>query len=94
MMRCFKSIVLMCLIIPICLSLPTRAEEGVNVQLVRLKTDDGVNLTGVLRRPRASKETACVVLIHGYSGNFYTGVMEFLPEALTNRGIATLATNM
>lgn len=93
-MRCFKSIVLMCLIIPICLSLPTRAEEGVNVQLVRLKTDDGVNLTGVLRRPRASKETACVVLIHGYSGNFYTGVMEFLPEALTNRGIATLATNM
>jgi pimeloyl-ACP methyl ester carboxylesterase len=35
-----------------------------------------------------------VILIHGYSGNFYSGVMEFLPEALTNRGFATLAINM
>ena len=70
------------------------AGENCNIQLVRVKTDDGVYLTGVLRRPRMSKEKACIVLIHGYSGNFYSGVMAFLPEALTNQGFATLAINM
>jgi pimeloyl-ACP methyl ester carboxylesterase len=41
-----------------------------------------------------AKPNACVVLIHGYSGNFYSGIMDFLPEALTDRGYATLAINM
>jgi pimeloyl-ACP methyl ester carboxylesterase len=35
-----------------------------------------------------------VVLIHGYSGNFYSGIMDFLPKALADRGFATLALNM
>jgi pimeloyl-ACP methyl ester carboxylesterase len=94
MMRFFKSFALICLLILIGLGQTTRAEEDINIQLVRLKTDDGVNLTGILRRPRMSKETACVVLIHGYSGNFYSGVMEFLPEAVASMGFATLAINM
>jgi pimeloyl-ACP methyl ester carboxylesterase len=93
-MRFFKSFALICLLIPIGFGQTTRAEENINIQLVRVKTDDGVYLTGVLRRPRMSKNTACMVLIHGYSGNFYSGVMDFLPEALTNKGFATLAINM
>ncbi len=94
MMRFFRSFVLICLLVLISLGQITRAEEDINIQLIRLKTDDGVNLTGILCRPRMSKETACVVLIHGYSGNFYSGVMEFLPEALARTGVATLAINM
>jgi pimeloyl-ACP methyl ester carboxylesterase len=94
MMRSFKSFALICLFIFIGFGQTTRAEEALNIQLVRVKTDDGVLLTGILRRPRMSKETACVVLIHGYSGNFYSGIMDFLPEALTGEGFATLAINM
>jgi len=41
-----------------------------------------------------ARAKACVVLIHGYSGNFYSGIMDFLPEALADRGFATLALNM
>ena len=94
MMRYIKYLALICLLVLIGLAQTSRGEEDINIQLVRLKTDDGVNLTGILRRPSISKETGCVVLIHGYSGNFYSGVMEFLPEALTRTGIATLAINM
>jgi pimeloyl-ACP methyl ester carboxylesterase len=93
-MRFFKSFALICLLILIGLGQTPRAEEPIDIQLVRVKTDDGVFLSGVLRRPCMSKETACVVLIHGYSGNFYSGVMSFLPEALTGKGFATLAINM
>jgi pimeloyl-ACP methyl ester carboxylesterase len=94
MMRYIKYFVLIALLVLIGLGQTTRAEEDINSQLVRLKTDDGVNLTGILRRPRMSRETGCVILIHGYSGNFYSGVMEFLPEALAREGFATLAINM
>jgi pimeloyl-ACP methyl ester carboxylesterase len=59
-----------------------------------LQTSDGVRLTGILRQPHKAKYNACVVLIHGYSGNFYSGIMDFLPEALANNGFATLALNM
>ena len=94
MMRFFKYSALICLLIFIGFGQTTRAQEDNNIQLIRVKTNDGVYLTGVLRRPRRSKEAACVVLIHGYSGNFYSGVMDFLPKALTNKGFATLAINM
>jgi pimeloyl-ACP methyl ester carboxylesterase len=33
-------------------------------------------------------------MVHGYGGNFYSGVMAFLPEQLAVRGFATLALNM
>jgi pimeloyl-ACP methyl ester carboxylesterase len=33
-------------------------------------------------------------MVHGYGGNFYSGIMAFLPEALSHRGFATLALNM
>ncbi len=94
MMRYIKYFALICLLVLIGSGQSPRAEENINIQLVRVKTDDGVSLTGILRRPRMSKEKACVILIHGYSGNFYSGVMAFLPEALMNKGFATLAINM
>jgi pimeloyl-ACP methyl ester carboxylesterase len=94
MMRYIKYFALICLLVLIGSGQSTRGEESCNIQLIRVKTDDGVYLTGVLRRPRKSKEKACIVLIHGYSGNFYSGVMAFLPADLTNKGFATLAINM
>ncbi|MBW2605340.1 MAG: alpha/beta fold hydrolase [Deltaproteobacteria bacterium] len=97
MMRLFKCFSLICFFILIGLigvSQTPGAAENIDVDVVRLQTDDGVRLTGILRRPRMAGAKACVVLIHGYSGNFYSGIMDFLPEALADRGFATLALNM
>ena len=94
MMRFFKCLFLICFFMLIAVSQTPRAAENINVDLIRLQTKDGVILTGILRQPRMAKNNACVVLIHGYSGNFYSGIMEFLPEALADRGFATLALNM
>jgi len=93
-MRFFKYFFLICFFILIGPSQTPGAAENIDVDLVRLQTDDGVRLTGILRQPRMAKANACVVLIHGYSGNFYSGIMEFLPEALADSGFATLALNM
>jgi len=93
-MRFFKCFFLICFFIFISVSQPPIAAESIDVNLVRLQTDDGVKLTGILRQPSIGGAKACMVLIHGYSGNFYSGIMSFLPEALTDRGFATLALNM
>lgn len=94
MMRFVKCFFLICFFILIGVSQTPRAAENIDVDLVRLQTEDGVRLTGILRQPRTAKAKACVVLIHGYSGNFYSGIMGFLPEILADRGFATLALNM
>lgn len=70
------------------------AAECVGVELVQLKTVDGVKLDGALRRPPSGRNQPGVVLVHGYSGNFYSSIMGFLPEALTKKGFCTLAINM
>lgn len=93
-MRFVKCFFLICFFILIGVSQTPRAAENIDVDLVRLQTEDGVRLTGILRQPRTAKAKACVVLIHGYSGNFYSGIMGFLPEILADRGFATLALNM
>ena len=94
MMRFFKCFFLVCFFIIIGFSQTTIAAENIDVDLVKLQTDDGVRLTGILRRPGMARANAGVVLIHGYSGNFYSGIMDFLPKALADRGFATLALNM
>ena len=93
-MRLIKCFFLIGFFIIIGLNQTTKAAQNIDVDLVKLQTEDGVSLTGILRRPRMSKTKACMVLIHGYSGNFYSGIMDFLPEALADRGFATLAVNM
>jgi len=93
-MRFLKSFVLAVLIVLISLNPQAWADETVSIQMVRLKTADGITLTGVLRQPHTVRINAGVVMVHGYSGNFYSGIMSFLPEALSDSGFATLALNM
>ncbi|MBW1606533.1 MAG: alpha/beta fold hydrolase [Deltaproteobacteria bacterium] len=94
MMRFFKHSILVCLLVFMYINPPARAAGDIGVELVRLKTTDGIPLTGVMRTPHKAPKNAGVVMIHGYSGNFYSGIMGFLPEALADQGFTTLALNM
>lgn len=79
----------------ICLVIAGVAESrGFRTELVRVKTTDGEVLTGALREPANKSNKACIVMLHGYGGNFYSGLMSFLPEALADRGITTFTVNM
>ncbi len=93
-MRFFKHLILVFLLVFMYINPPVRAAGGIGVELVRLKTTDGVQLTGVMRTPHKAEKNAGVVMIHGYSGSFYSGIMGFLPEALAKQGFVTLALNM
>lgn len=93
-MRFLKSFVLAVFLVLISLNPPAWADETVRIQMVRLQTTDGITLTGVLRQPHTVRNNAGVILVHGYSGNFYSGIMSFLPEALSDSGFATLVINM
>ncbi len=93
-MQFLKSFVLAFLLVLISMNPPAWADENVGIEMVRLKTADGITLTGVLRRPHTVRKKAGVVMIHGYSGNFYSGIMAFLPEAIADCGFAVLALNM
>lgn len=77
----------------ICSSCP-KSEQVVRTELIELQTTDGVKLGAVLREPYPARAKAGVVMVHGYGGNFYSGIMAFLPESLSRRGFATLALNM
>jgi pimeloyl-ACP methyl ester carboxylesterase len=93
-MQFLRSFVLAFLLVLTFLNPPAWADETVSIQMVRLQTADGIMLTGVLRQPRVVRNNAGVVMVHGYSGNFYSGIMAFLPEALSDCGFATLSLNM
>ena len=93
-MRFFKSFILVFLLIFISLNPAVWAAGNVGIEMVQLQTADGIKLTGILRRPHTVQNNAGVVMIHGYSGNFYSGIMAFLPETLSDSGFATLALNM
>lgn len=93
-MRWFKKSILVFFIVLIYVNPLARAAGDITLDLVRLKTDDGVTLTGILRYPHKFKKNAGVVMVHGYSGNFYSGIMTFLPEALADQGFTTLVLNM
>jgi pimeloyl-ACP methyl ester carboxylesterase len=93
-MRFLRSFVLAVLLVLMSLIPSASADETVRIQMVRLKTVDGITLTGVLRQPHTVRNNAGVIMVHGYSGNFYSGIMAFLPEALSDSGFATLALNM
>ena len=93
-MRFFKSFILVFLLIFISLNPAAWAAGNVGIEMVQLQTADGIKLTGILRRPHTVQNNAGVVMIHGYSGNFYSGIMAFLPETLADSGFATLALNM
>ncbi|MBW1840779.1 MAG: alpha/beta fold hydrolase [Deltaproteobacteria bacterium] len=74
--------------------MPVQANDRIVTELVRLKTADGITLDGVLRQPPAARSKPGIVMVHGYSGNFYSGIMAFLPDEMSRLGFATLAVNM
>jgi pimeloyl-ACP methyl ester carboxylesterase len=94
MMRFIKIVVLSCIFLLVTISCTAWSEEVVGTEMVKLKTADGISLTGVLHQRHPSLNRAGVVMVHGYSGNFYSGIMGFLPKALADLGYTTLAINM
>ena len=82
------------LVLAVCCLTSAGAEPSVQTELVRIKTEDGISLTGLLYQPQQGEIRAGLVMVHGYGGNFYTDVMSFLPQSLAARGMAALAINM
>lgn len=64
---------------------------GYDIELVSIETDTHP-LDGLYYRPRREIRAQAMIL-HGNCMNFYTGAPKFLPPALANLGIATLAFN-
>jgi len=92
--RSARTAAVLALVLALCWLTSAGAEPSVRTELVRIKAEDGISLTGLLYRPDQAEIRAGVVMVHGYGGNFYTDVMSFLPQALAARGIAALAINM
>lgn len=64
------------------------------VDLVRITTNDGVILDGVLQRAESKSSLDAVVLVHGTGSNFYQSTfLEFLAERFVERGISALRVN-
>ena len=72
----------------------SETEQKVRIEPIRLQTTDGTRLNGVLRQPHPNQTETGVLMVHGYGGNFYSGIMNFLPQALADQGFTTLALNM
>ena len=72
----------------------SKTEQEVRIEPIRLQATDGTWLNGVLRQPHPNQTEAGVLMVHGYGGNFYSGIMNFLPEALAEQSFTTLALNM
>lgn len=66
--------------------------QGVRTELLTARTADGVTLAGALHWPDGALRGG-VVTVHGYGGNFYSGVQAYLPRELARRGLAVLALN-
>jgi alpha-beta hydrolase superfamily lysophospholipase len=66
----------------------------ISTELVRLTTADGHRTAGLVQAPIGRAPRAGIVLVHGYAGNFYSGVTGYLSQALAERGFATIALNM
>jgi alpha-beta hydrolase superfamily lysophospholipase len=62
--------------------------------LVRLPTGDGKETSGAFFLPPGRPPRAGVVVVHGYGGDFASGVAGHLAPALAERGFAALATNL
>ncbi len=92
-MQYFKSAVISCLLLATC-NFTAWSNQDISTELIKLKTSDGITLAGVVRQHQITANNVGVIMIHGYSGNFYSGIMGFLPEKLAGIGFVTLAVNM
>lgn len=68
------------------------ANPGPHVDLVSLRTADGVLLQGVLAGPADAE--AAVLAVHGACGNFYSGPPAALLAAAPARGLRVLSANL
>lgn len=91
-----SSALLLCIALAVCLALtvPAWPAAKIHTELLQLQTADGLTLTGVLRQPEPAASKACLIMVHGYGGNFYSGIMEDLPVKLTEQGLTTLPINL
>jgi dienelactone hydrolase len=65
------------------------------IELITVKTADGVDLDGALYRPPgAGPVRGSVLMVHGLTWNFYRGPSRWLPPLLADGGHAVLSLNM
>ena len=67
------------------------AQSNVSVELVKVKTDDGITLNGAIWIPPQGKTRVGVVLAHGGSGYFYNDFLTWLGERFARAGYITLS---
>lgn len=62
-------------------------------ELVRIKTEDGLELHGLLFKPKI-KTTKALIHIHGWTGNFYEDMfIDYIAKQATSKGYAFLTFN-
>ena len=80
------------LVVGLATARPAGAQEG-QAELLTIRASDGVSLAAALYAPAGPSRSA-VVSVHGYAGNFYTGVQAHLPRALARARHLVLVPNM
>jgi pimeloyl-ACP methyl ester carboxylesterase len=71
---------------------PKLGAEAVHVELVSIPTETHP-LDGVWYEPESGPTRGAALIMHGNQGNFYVGPPRFLPPALAELGLASLAYN-
>jgi pimeloyl-ACP methyl ester carboxylesterase len=69
------------------------AQPALRTDLIRVITDDSVQLDGVYRTGGA-RQTTAVLFVHGFGRNFYSATVGDLSATLAVRGYSTLSLNM
>jgi pimeloyl-ACP methyl ester carboxylesterase len=90
----FSALLWISLAVGLYVAVPAWSAARIHTELLQLRTADGLTLTGVLRQAEPASSKACLIMVHGYGGNFYSGIMENLPGKLTEQGLATLPFNL
>jgi pimeloyl-ACP methyl ester carboxylesterase len=65
-----------------------------SLDLVTVKTADGVELDGGMYRPAATVAGPAVLMVHGLTWSFYRGPSRWLPPLLRGAGFPCLSLNM
>ena len=71
-----------------------KREAMMPVELVTVRTADGLELDGALYAARAPGPGSAVLMVHGLTWNFYRGPSRWLPPRLADAGHTVLSLNM
>ncbi len=69
------------------------SEKRLCAELITVTTEDKHILRGALYGD-PDPQRPWLIFIHGYGGDFYSGINAFLPEAMAKRGFVSLSVNM